>query len=418
MIRKKIFILLLSFITIFAFSCEDKETSSEPFTYLVKEVKVLNAETRQITIDNFAHSVFIEFGDEVDISNVEIQIKLAEGVSMVTPANSRAIFDFSRETQSFRVKKGNTEITYRFKIKFKFNPTLKGWQKTDMWGVLPEYLSVYKYTNSINNKNVKAYIAVTDMNNTTPQFTILGKAKYEGSKPTPSQFYTNYNYPKVVMNGGYFSGNSSVGLILSKGKLVNPQQTTISRTYNGTTVNYYPTRGAFGWNRDGTFSAHWCYTPDAKTIYCYEKPSPNGIGKAPQPIPSATFPTKATVWTPTEAIGAGPVLIKDGEYKNSWEAEMFDEASGVGPTYNNPRSAIGYTPSGYLIFFVCEGRNKTESIPGLTLQEVANILLEIGCSEAINLDGGGSSCLLINGKETIKPSDGNQRAITTAVAVY
>ncbi len=50
-----------------------------------------------------------------------------------------------------------------------------------------------------------------------------------------------------------------------------------------------------------------------------------------------------------------------------------------------------------------EGRNKTESIPGLTLQEVANRLLEIGCSEAINLDGGGSSCMLINGKETIKP---------------
>lgn len=137
---------MLSFITIFAYSCEHKETSGEPFTYLVKEVKVLNAETHQITIDNFAHSVFIEFGDEVDISNVEIQIKLAEGVSMVTPENSRAIFDFSRETQSFTVKKGNTEITYRFKIKFKFNPTLKGWQKTDMWGVLPEYLSVYKYT--------------------------------------------------------------------------------------------------------------------------------------------------------------------------------------------------------------------------------------------------------------------------------
>lgn len=105
MIRKKIFILLLSFITIFAYSCEHKETSGEPFTYLVKEVKVLNAETHQITIDNFAHSVFIEFGDEVDISNVEIQIKLAEGVSMVTPENSRAIFDFSRETQSFTVKK-------------------------------------------------------------------------------------------------------------------------------------------------------------------------------------------------------------------------------------------------------------------------------------------------------------------------
>ncbi|NMB50435.1 MAG: hypothetical protein GX997_08295 [Bacteroidales bacterium] len=68
-------------------------------------MKVLNAETRQITIDNFAHTVFIEFADGVDISNMKIQIKLAEGVSMATPENSTAIFDFIRGTQSFTVKK-------------------------------------------------------------------------------------------------------------------------------------------------------------------------------------------------------------------------------------------------------------------------------------------------------------------------
>mgnify|MGYP000923871839 CR=1 FL=1 len=416
--REKLFILLLPLITIFAFSCEDKETSTEPVTYLVKEVEVLNAETRQITIDNFAHTVFIEFADGADISNVKIQIKLAEGISMITPENSTAIFDFTQGTQSFTVKKGNTEITYRFKIKFKFDPTLKGWQKTETWGTLPEYLSVYKYTSKINNKNVKAYIAATDMNNPAARFSVLGEAKYEGSKPTPTQFYTNYNHPKVVMNGGYFYENSSVGLIVSKGKLINPQNTAFSRTYNGVTATYYPTRGAFGLNNDNTFSAHWCYTPDNTTIYCYERPSPNKPGQAPQPKPSATFPSKGIVWKPNEAIGAGPVLIKDGEYKNTWEAEMFDEASGVGPNYNNPRSAIGSTQGGYLIFFVCEGRNTAESIPGLTLHEVTNLLLEIGCSEAINLDGGGSSCMLINGKETIKPSDGRQRPITSVVAVY
>jgi exopolysaccharide biosynthesis protein len=35
----------------------------------------------------------------------------------------------------------------------------------------------------------------------------------------------------------------------------------------------------------------------------------------------------------------------------------------------------------------------------------AKLLKDIGCIEALNLDGGGSSCLLINGKETIQPSD-------------
>ena len=65
--------------------------------------------------------------------------------------------------------------------------------------------------------------------------------------------------------------------------------------------------------------------------------------------------------------------------------------------------------------FVCEGRNMTEGVKGFTTEEVAEIMKELGCVEAINLDGGGSSCMLVNGKETIKVSDGSQRAVASAV---
>jgi exopolysaccharide biosynthesis protein len=41
----------------------------------------------------------------------------------------------------------------------------------------------------------------------------------------------------------------------------------------------------------------------------------------------------------------------------------------------------------------------------------AQIFKDLGCMEALNLDGGGSSCLLINGKETIKVSDKTQRPV-------
>jgi exopolysaccharide biosynthesis protein len=44
-----------------------------------------------------------------------------------------------------------------------------------------------------------------------------------------------------------------------------------------------------------------------------------------------------------------------------------------------------------------------------------NILLDLDCVEAVNLDGGGSSCMLVNGKETIKVSDGRQRAVASVV---
>ena len=62
--------------------------------------------------------------------------------------------------------------------------------------------------------------------------------------------------------------------------------------------------GTFRLNNDNTFSAHWCYT-DGKTIYCYEKPV-DETGKHLNPLPSASYPTKAIIWKPKEAIGAGP----------------------------------------------------------------------------------------------------------------
>jgi exopolysaccharide biosynthesis protein len=65
---------------------------------------------------------------------------------------------------------------------------------------------------------------------------------------------------------------------------------------------------------------------------------------------------------------------------------------------------MGYTKEGALIIMVIQGRMKGIAV-GATLTETAMLLKDIGCVGAINLDGGGSSCMLVNGKETIKPSD-------------
>ena len=54
---------------------------------------------------------------------------------------------------------------------------------------------------------------------------------------------------------------------------------------------------------------------------------------------------------------------------------------------------------------------------GMTLEDVANFMIYLGCNEALNLDGGGSSCMLVNGEETINPSDGKQRSGVSAVAL-
>jgi exopolysaccharide biosynthesis protein len=57
-----------------------------------------------------------------------------------------------------------------------------------------------------------------------------------------------------------------------------------------------------------------------------------------------------------------------------------------------------------LLVLVAEGRHLGKA-EGLTLKQTAQLLIDWGCVEGLNLDGGGSSSLLINGKSTITPSD-------------
>ena len=70
----------------------------------------------------------------------------------------------------------------------------------------------------------------------------------------------------------------------------------------------------------------------------------------------------------------------------------------------HPRTAMGYTADGKLIILAIEGRHPGIA-EGATLTETAQLLIELGCVEGLNLDGGGSTCLLVNGKHTITPSD-------------
>ena len=246
-------------------------------------------------------------------------------------------------------------------------------------------------------------------------FSVLGNTT--GVK-TLTQFNVESVKPVIVMNGGYFASNgATVSLLYRNNVMLAPNLQSMSRSDGTSNVTFYPTRSAFGEIENGKFEVNWVYTVSSGQTYAYPAPSPNKSGVSPMQIPSVNYPEGASIWKAKNAIGGGPVLLKNGLYKNTWEAELFDTASGIGPTSNNPRSAIGITGDNRLIFFVCEGRNKTPNVPGFTLEEVAYILRDLGCLDAMNLDGGGSSCMLVNGQETIKPSDGTQRSVTTAIAI-
>ena len=182
---------------------------------------------------------------------------------------------------------------------------------------------------------------------------------------------------------------------------------------------YYPTRGVFYQNADGNPNTGWTYWSGGANHYLYSQPAMNSWSADPLQTPDSKFPVKAEAFDPQTAIGAGPVLLKDGEIVNSWEAEMFygNGADDKMPEARHPRTAIAWHPDGLLILFVCEGRGMTEGVSGMTFAEEAALLKALGCTEALNLDGGGSSCLLVQGQETIKVSDGAQRPVGSVIVL-
>lgn len=101
--------------------------------------------------------------------------------------------------------------------------------------------------------------------------------------------------------------------------------------------------------------------------------------------------TTALVPAPTEAVGGRPVLLRDSAIVSAVDTE-----GGPGfATGRHPRTAVGIARDGRrLLLVVVDGRQKPYS-DGMTLRELAHLMLALGARDAINLDGGGSTTMVL-----------------------
>ena len=114
-----------------------------------------------------------------------------------------------------------------------------------------------------------------------------------------------------------------------------------------------------------------------------------------------------------EAIGAfGATLVKDGE--------MAVKKSANHQVSRASRTAVGITAEGKVVMMVLDGRQEPFSAGG-SLEEIAQIMLDAGCVQAVNLDGGGSTTYLSKPEGSDKlqlvsrPSDGYARSVATSL---
>ena len=96
-------------------------------------------------------------------------------------------------------------------------------------------------------------------------------------------------------------------------------------------------------------------------------------------------------------ISGGPYLVKNGDVFVDMTAQKLGSVGG-----RNPRTAIGYTKDNNLIMLTADGREGASI--GLTLIELANLMKDLGCINAMNLDGGGSTVMYVNGNVVNKPA--------------
>jgi len=110
----------------------------------------------------------------------------------------------------------------------------------------------------------------------------------------------------------------------------------------------------------------------------------------------------------TDATGAGATLLKNGV--------AYD-----GDANRHPRTMIGRRADGTIVMVVVDGRQPSSNMYGAVQEEMAAIMHHYGCVDAFNLDGGGSSTLIIREGSTFRvtnsPSDGRERTDANAILV-
>lgn len=109
-------------------------------------------------------------------------------------------------------------------------------------------------------------------------------------------------------------------------------------------------------------------------------------------------------------ISGGPYLVKNGEVFVDMTEQKLGAIGG-----KNPRTAIGYTQDGNFIMVAVDGREGASV--GLTLKELAWFMKSIGCINAMNLDGGGSTVMYVNGRVVNMPKVKGGIALSNALTI-
>jgi hypothetical protein len=277
------------------------------------------------------------------------------------------------------------------------------WTNVDsLYQPLPPSAHVYKTTELLDGKPNIAYYFEADYKD---KKLLFEADTTSGRRLTPSEFFEKDNHPLLVVNCTFFSfeTNGNLNVVINNGKILSRNLRKINVKQPDSTIKeVYIFRSAFGLSSKRKADIAWIRTDSTKRYAeAVQKPEFGNWWSTNRSTGEKRSWDNFEAWRVETAVGGGPVLVQDGGIRITNEEEKMFTGKAINDKH--PRTAMGYTKDGRLIVMVIQGR-----FPGIaegaTLEQEARMLKDLGCAEALNLDGGGSSCMLVNGKETIKPS--------------
>jgi exopolysaccharide biosynthesis protein len=271
---------------------------------------------------------------------------------------------------------------------------------------LPNGIRVYKGYNNV--LPLRAWYVYIDQKQPNIKTKVVVSDDRTDNRETVSSFAKDLG-ACVVVNGGFFRNDLTpsehVGLLVSDRSIIKPATNSVLSNSD----RYHTARAAIGFKENGDFDIAWVTTHDNK-LYEWSEPPNHRPG---QPAGPHNY-QNAKEWKVRDAIGAGPALVVDGNIHVTSDEEAFFAKS-----FNqvNPRTAAGVTADGALIVLVVDGRQSDSR--GVTLDELSTLMHDLGAVEAINLDGGGSSTLVVNNTLVNRPIGGMfEREVMSAIATF
>ncbi|MCM1150997.1 MAG: phosphodiester glycosidase family protein [Alistipes sp.] len=301
-------------------------------------------------------------------------------------------------------------------------PLALEWERQQIAG-LPDGIEIYKTLSDLNGRKFQAWYAIADCSGEEIELRV--QIPESGYGTVDAQAGEDCY---VLVNGGYFDmTTANYGTIdgiavideLLQGR-IDDQRGSWNPEDAAYDWWYHVTRGTFGVDASGHPAIRWAGTSGDRTYY-YDQPLPAVCGEAPYDAVDEDLPVPMSEWSPRYAVSAGPVLLKNGECmidaattEKGYQLtnyEMWGDGL-ASASYLADQTVVGHTADGKVVLFVCDGRVEGLSL-GATHREVSAILKSLGCVDALKLDGGGSTAMVVCGAHLNDLSGGNRPVATT-----